>query len=92
MDAGEVERRFLRAIDHSDFLYLHNPYAYLGEMAAFELGYALADNKPTFATQAVTLENLEGMFDLYQTVSEHVTIATPAEAVASMRARETSGL
>ncbi len=38
LNAREIEGRFLRAIDKSNFLYLNNLEGYIGLMAAFEIG------------------------------------------------------
>jgi hypothetical protein len=43
-----IEQHHLTAIKQSDFVWLHAPDGYIGLSAAFEIGYALANNIPIF--------------------------------------------
>lgn len=44
----EIEKFVLRAIEESDFLWLHAPEGYVGLSGAFEIGYAFKLKKPVF--------------------------------------------
>jgi nucleoside 2-deoxyribosyltransferase len=85
MDAFEVEERFLAAVRRADLLYLYNKYQYIGNMAAYEIGFASALKKPVFAAESFSAENFEyeiGKLILWQS---KVTVATVAEAVQAVR-------
>jgi len=51
MSPKEIEEQFLRCLGRAHFLYLHNQDGYLGNSAYFELGNAMAAQKPVYARQ-----------------------------------------
>ena len=58
MNSREIEERFLRAIDRSDFLFLNNIERYVGNMSAFELGYTITRGIPIYSREAVNTMQL----------------------------------
>lgn len=48
---AQIETKHLKAIKHSDFLYVVNPGGYIGASVAMEIGYALCSSKPVFASE-----------------------------------------
>jgi nucleoside 2-deoxyribosyltransferase len=48
----EVQDKHLRAIAHSDFLWLVDPDGYVGVSAALEIGFACAQGVPVLSTRA----------------------------------------
>lgn len=81
----EIEERFLRAVRRSNFLYLFNPEQYLGLSASFEIGYALAKNKPIFAKEPLSLANVEYDLDSWEFMKEAIRVATPEQAAQSFK-------
>jgi NTP pyrophosphatase (non-canonical NTP hydrolase) len=72
-DAPEaIEQRHLRAIQKSEFVWLHAPDGYVGLSAALEVGFACASGIPVFASQPIR----------DRTVAEFVKVVrSPAEAI-----------
>lgn len=71
----ELERFHLRAIHEADFIAVHAPDGYIGTSASFELGYAVALNKPIFSKSAVSdpmlrtqLKNADSVFEILETI------------------------
>jgi hypothetical protein len=81
----DIEDRFLAAIRKSDFLYLFNPEQYLGDSAAFEVGYALEGDIPIFSKEPVSLENIEYDLDKWEFIKQAIKVATPSEAAQATR-------
>lgn len=81
----EVENRFLTAVRRSNFLYLYNPYQYLGLSAAMEVGFALGCSVPVFAREHVSLENMEYRLDSWKFLQSAIQVATPAETILRIR-------
>lgn len=80
-----IENRFLAAIKKSDFLYLFNPGQYIGVSAAFEVGYGLAEGKPVFAAEPISLENVDYDIERHAYLTNAVTVATSSLAAAACR-------
>lgn len=59
MPEVEIEQNFLRHLLHADFVYLHNQEGYVGDMAAFELGFALASDKPIYAAEELHYDHMK---------------------------------
>ena len=51
LSAAEIETFHLRAIRDADFVMLHAPGGHIGLSASYELGFASALGKPTFAME-----------------------------------------
>jgi nucleoside 2-deoxyribosyltransferase len=49
-----IEQTHLKSIIDNDFLYVVNPTGYVGVSTAFEIGFALALNKPIYAIERPT--------------------------------------
>jgi hypothetical protein len=81
----EIEDRFLRAVERSDFLYVYNPEQYIGTSTAFEIGFALGLNVPIFLEREISLENIELNLDLYTRLKQQARVASPMEAVDYMK-------
>jgi len=54
MNPGQVEDEFLRCITKSDFVYVVNPDGYVGDMVAFEIGFALANGVRVIALNPIS--------------------------------------
>lgn len=77
MTIKEIEEAFLKGIEDSDFLYLVDMHGYVGNSAAFEMGYAFANDIPVFAREGIS-QFLEDAQDL-DTLG--VIVATPQQVV-----------
>lgn len=85
MGLRQIEDRFRKAIEISDFLYLHNAEGYVGGSASFELGCAYAAGKPIFAKEPITVQNADHDLGHYALLLEEVVVASPAKAAAIAR-------
>lgn len=81
MNAIEVERRFLRAVERADFLYVANLFEYIGEMAAYEIGYADRSCKPIYTHKPSDFSMLaEGDLERMAYLQQRLVHASPTEA------------
>jgi nucleoside 2-deoxyribosyltransferase len=81
MTIREIEDAFLKGIENSDFLYLVDLHGYVGESAAFEMGYAFAREIPIFAREEIS-QFLEDAQDLEVL---GIQVATPEQVVARFK-------
>jgi len=63
-----IEKHHLLSIKQSNFVWLHAPGGYLGLSAAFEVGYALANNIPVFASEEITESGLRSFVTVVPSV------------------------
>jgi len=70
LSPSELERFHLRALRDADFMMLHTPGGYVGLSSAYEIGFASALGKPTFALHAPTDEMLAGRVRITTSVFE----------------------
>lgn len=76
MNVREIEDRFLAAIDEADFLFVCNPKGYVGNSGMFEIGYALARDKPVYAQEPADFTALaEGDLDHKSYLASNVIVA-----------------
>lgn len=80
-----IEERFMRAVRQSDFLYLYNTEQYVGASAGLEIGCAIANEKPIFAKEPISLANVDYDLDCLEFLRDAIQVATPAEAARSIR-------
>ncbi|MCL4384634.1 hypothetical protein M1116_04215 [Patescibacteria group bacterium] len=81
----QIEDTFLVAISRADLFYLVNPDGYLGNSAAFEVGFALACRRPLYAA-----EPLSRFVNIPQNIRNQITILPPLETLEHFRARRLS--
>lgn len=80
-----IEERFMRAVRQSDFLYVYDPGGYIGLSAAMEIGCAIENQKPIFASEPPAFEYFDLEIDAYLFFKDHLVVATPHEAVSIIR-------
>lgn len=56
LNEGEIQTIVLKKMHIVDFVYLINPEGYLGKSAAFEIGYAFANNLKVFSFEKISKE------------------------------------
>lgn len=77
MTTKEIEEVFLKGIENSDFLYLVDMHGYVGNSAAFEMGYAFGREIPIYAREEISQFLKEvGDLDILG-----IQIATPGQVV-----------
>ncbi len=54
-----IEDVVLDAIDNSDFIYLVNPFGYIGISVGFELGHCIAKQKPVYSSDPISEVSLQ---------------------------------
>lgn len=86
MSVREVEDRFLAAASRADFVYLYNPYHYMGTSMAFELGFLHGREKLIYRFGEFALADFDYEVESYEYWSRETVMATPAEA--TQKARE----
>ena len=70
MSPLELENYHLLCIRQADFVWLHAPDGHVGISTAFEIGYALAMNRPIFSRTMPTDIMLRGYVQLVPSVFE----------------------
>jgi hypothetical protein len=74
----QIEDRFLRALGRANLMYLRNQEGYVGNSAAFEIGYALSKDKPMYALEPLDYEAMEiDAISMQQMFSRNITILPP---------------
>lgn len=79
----QIEERFLKAIGRANLFYLMNQEGYLGNSAAFEIGYALGLNKSIYALEPLDFGTMEIDNLSTQQILTHVVEVLPPEMVAT---------
>jgi nucleoside 2-deoxyribosyltransferase len=74
----QIETRFLRALGRADLMYLMNPEQYVGLSGSFEMGYALALQKPVYALEPLDYDAMEiDDLSVRRVLDDNVTILAP---------------
>ncbi len=81
-----IEDSFLRAVAHSDFLYVANFEGYTGQSTNFEIGFALGKDKPIYSVIQMKSDE-EGDLWLEQ-ILKQLKVATPAEVVSEIKEKK----
>jgi nucleoside 2-deoxyribosyltransferase len=68
--AAELEKYHIRALQESDLVWLHMPDGYVGISCSFELGYAVALNKPVFGFNLPNEEIFKNYINVVNSVFE----------------------
>jgi len=88
LTARQIEDRFLRAVNRSDFMYLMNQEGYIGISTAFEIGYALNRSIALYAREPLNLHNMEiEDLDMKQMLRESFTVLPPEDVANHYRER-----
>lgn len=67
-----IEQHHLMGIRQSNLVWLHAPSGYIGSSAAFEIGYAMAHNKPIFCKENLQERSLKQFIYTVNSVYEAV--------------------
>lgn len=67
-----IEQHHLMGIRQSNLVWLHAPGGYIGSSASFEVGYALAHNKPIFCKEILQERSLSQFVHTVSSVYEAV--------------------
>ncbi|HEX8182243.1 MAG TPA: hypothetical protein VF575_01420 [Candidatus Saccharimonadales bacterium] len=88
LTAKQIEDRFLRAIDNSDFMYVMNNEGYIGASTALEIGYALPKAVAFYAREPFNFESMN-IYDLTmrRVLGETFTVLPPGDVVSHYRNR-----
>jgi nucleoside 2-deoxyribosyltransferase len=73
-----LEKHHLRAIEQSDFLWVHAPDGYVGKSTAMEIGYALALDKPIFTNVMINDQTLAHFVRIAPSVFMAIDLLTRA--------------
>jgi nucleoside 2-deoxyribosyltransferase len=89
LTARQIESRFLRGIDRSDFMYVMNLEGYLGLSTALEIGYAMRRGVALYAREpldcaAAGIDEL----DMRLAVQDAFTILPPEEVAAHLQQQD----
>lgn len=85
MSIVEIEDRFLRAVEKSDFMYIYNMHGYGGPSVGMEIAHAHFHNIPMFSKEPITPEFWEYELPAYYYYKDSIFTATPEEAAKVMR-------
>lgn len=89
LTARQIEDRFLRAIDKSDFMYVMNIEGYIGLSTAMEIGYALLKPIALYARQPLDLEATEiPDLEMRSLLRESFTVLDPEDVLSHFRAQQ----
>jgi hypothetical protein len=88
LTAEEIEERFLRALDDSDFHYVNNLEGYIGDMTAYEIDYSIEANMPIYSREPIDFLRLaKGDLRKKELLEARIIVASIADIVDVERAR-----
>lgn len=84
----EIEKRFIRALSRSSFVYICNFDGYIGTSTGLEIGYALGWQKPMFSIEP--FKTTDELGDSLEYVASFIEHASPEDVVEIIRAQSSS--